>query len=218
MSSYSPYSIKLADPPKWRPGEDIAAGAFVGITLFLVVEVNVLIYRAFKKRQGLYFWSMQLGSLGIFISMLGLILKDFGSPRTDAIWPLYTLFTEAGWATYVTAQSLVLYSRLHLVMQNQKIQRYVFWMILSTIFTFILPTIVVAWPAYNTSDHEMSSVWSPRLAIVDRYTQIGYTITESIISGLYIWSLFRLLEIEIQCSIATRYDRSRVRQCRGHCF
>ena len=196
MVSYSPYAVNVSDPPKWRPGEDIAAGAFVGITLFLVVEVNVLIFRAFKRRQGLYFWSMQIGTLGIFIETLGLILKYFGAPKTDAIWPLYTLFTEVGWAAFVTAQNLVLYSRLHLVMQNQKIQRYVFRMILSTIFTFIIPTMVVAWPAYNTSDRAMSSVWSPRLGIVDRYTQIGYTITELIISGLYIWSLLRLLRLK----------------------
>ncbi|MCJ1262150.1 hypothetical protein MMC22_002020 [Lobaria immixta] len=193
MGSHSPYSINHADPPQWRPGEDVAAGAFLGITFFLVLEVNVMIFRAFKKRQGLYFWSMQIGSMGILMRSVGIILKNFGSPSTNAIWPLYTLFNLAGWAIYVTAQSLVLYSRLHLVMQNQKIQRYVFRMILSTIFTFIIPTMVVAWPAYNTSDREMSSVWSPRLGIMNRYTQIGYTITESTISGLYIWSLTRLL-------------------------
>ncbi|MCJ1269031.1 hypothetical protein MMC22_008919 [Lobaria immixta] len=42
----------------------------------------------------------------------------------------------------------------------------------------------------------MSSKWSPRVAIVDRYVQIGYTITESIISGFYIWSMVRLLRLK----------------------
>ena len=196
MSSYSPYAINVADPPTWRPGVKVTTGAFVGMTMFLVVEVNVLIHRAFKKRRGLYFWSMQLGSLGVFFGTLGLILKNFGGRRTDSIWPLYVLFANGGWAIHMTAQSLVLYSRLHLVVQNQKIQRYVFRMILSTVFTFVIPTIAFSFPAYNTWDHEMSSVWSPRILIVVRFTQIGYTITESIISGLYIWSLLRLMKFK----------------------
>ena len=196
MVSYSPYSINEADPPSWRPGEDVAAGAFVGITLYLFVEVNVMIFRAFKKRQGLYFWSMQIGTLGILVETVGIILKYFGSPSTDAIWPLYTLFILIGWGAYSTAQSLVLYSRLHLVMRNQKIQRYVLYMIVSTLFTLVLPHFILVWPAYNTSDHQMSSLWSPREAIVQRYTQIGYMITESIISGLYLWSLVPLLRLK----------------------
>ena len=196
MGSYSPYSSNFADPPRWRPGEDIAAGAFVGITFFLIVEVNVVIFRAFKKRQGLYFWSMQIGSLGILVHLLGIILQYFAWSSTKAIWPLYTLFNFFGWATYITAQSLVLYSRLHLVMQNQRVQRYIFRMIPSTIFIFVIPGFVFTWPAYNRSGLEMSSKWSPRVAIVDRYLQIGYTITESIISGFYIWSMVRLLRLK----------------------
>lgn len=196
MGSYSPYSVNEADPPKPRPGEDIASAAFVGISLYLFVEVNVLIFRAFKKRQGLYFWSIQIGSLGIFMESIGIILKSFASPSTNTVWPLYTLFIEVGWTAYTTAFSLVLYSRLHLVERSQRIQRYVFLMILSTIFTFIIPSWVVFWPSNNTLDPEMSSRWSPRFAIVMRYTQIGHTITESIISGLYIWSLTRLLKLK----------------------
>ena len=196
MGSYSPYSINYSEPPKWRPGEDIAAGAFVGMTLYLFVEVNVVIFRAFKKRQGLYYWSMQIGSLGIFFNTVGIILKHFASPSTDAIWPLYTVLIIFGWGVYATAQSLVLYSRLHLVMRNQRTQRYVLYMIVSTIFIFNVPHLIFCWPAYNTSDHDMSSLWSPREAILERYTQIGYTITESIISGVYIWSLVPLLRLK----------------------
>lgn len=196
MGSYSPYSINEADPPQWRPGEDIAASAFVGMTLYLFVEVNVVIFRAFKRKQGLYFWSMEIGSLGILMESVGIILKYFATPSANAIWPLYTLLIAIGWSFYTTAQSLVLYSRLHLVTRNQKIQRYVLYMIVSTVFLFVVPHMILMWPAYNTSDHEMSSLWSPREAIVQRYTQIGYTITESIISGLYIWSLVGLLRLK----------------------
>ena len=204
MGPYSPYALTLADPPKWRPGEDVAAAAFLGITLYLFVEINVLIFRAFKKKRGLYFWSMEIGSIGILMQCITIILKFFASPSTDVIWPFYTLLGSVGWAMYVTAQSLVLYSRLHLVIQNQKIQRYVLWMIISTIFVFVIPIWVVSWPAYNALNYEMSSTWSPRYAIVDRYEQLGYLITESVISGLYIWSLARFLRLKLDVRVRRR--------------
>lgn len=196
MGSYSPYSINEAAPPKPRTGEEIASDVFLGISLYLVVEVNVLIFRAFKKRHGLYYWSIQIGALGILMESVGSMLKSFTSPSTNNIWIFYALLMEVGWTAYTTAFSLVLYSRLHLVVRSQRIQRYVFLMILSTIFTFIIPSWVVFWPSSNALDPKMSSKWSPRFAIVIRYTQIGYTITESIISGLYIWSLSRLLKLK----------------------
>ena len=51
------------------------------------------------------------------------------------------------------------------------------------------------WPAYDV-DPQVSSLWSPRDAIVERYTQIILTVAECIISGVYIWSLLGLLNLK----------------------
>ena len=79
---------------------------------------------------------------------------------------------SVGWSIYAPAQLLVLYSRLHLINQNFRLQRWVLIMITSTIFLIIVPTWIVVWPAYNP-DPRISSTWSPRDAIVERYNQIG---------------------------------------------
>ncbi len=68
-------------------------------------------------------------------------------------------------------------------------------------------------PAYDT-DPRVSSVWSPRDAIVERYNQIGrtesvrcwwmcgliglkgFTLVECILSGIYVWSLLGLLNLK----------------------
>ena len=47
-------------------------------------------------------------------------------------------------------------------------------------------------PAYDPSP-KISSVWSPRDAIVERYTQIVLTLVECFVSGIYIWSLLGLM-------------------------
>ncbi|KAI4216045.1 MAG: hypothetical protein LQ351_001541 [Letrouitia transgressa] len=191
MVSSSPWSIKEAEPPKWQPREELAASAFVGMTFLLVLEISVEIMRVFKKRKGLYFWSMSFGTLGCLIDAIGVILK-FLSHGTTGIWPLYTLFLLSGWSMYAPLQLMVLYSRLHLVIESRKVQRFVLIMILVTIPVFIIPTWIVVWPAYNP-DPPVTDRWSPPDAIVERFTQLGFTIVECIISGVYIYSLLGLL-------------------------
>ena len=99
------------------------------------------------------------------------------------------------WSVFSLAELLVLYSRLHLVIQSPKVQRWVLIVIISTIFTFQIPTWVVVWPAWDI-DPKVSSLWSPRDGIVERYTQLGFSIVESFISGIYIYSLVKLLQLK----------------------
>ena len=191
MPSFSPYAINESEPPKWRPGEDLASAAFVGISLWLIFDVNFNILRIFKRRKGLYYWSCQLGTIGCAVDALGVILK-YLVPGSTRYWPLYTFMLLTGWATYAPFQLLVLYSRLHLVNNIPWIQKLVLGTIASTYITFVLPTWVVIWHSYNPNP-AISSLWSPRNAIVERYTQIGFTLTECLVSGIYIWSLLGLL-------------------------
>ena len=167
MGNYSPYAIAESDPPKWKPGEEQAAAAFVGMAILLVVDVNVTIFRIFKKSQGWYYWSMKLGTIACLIDAIGVILK-YLTPNTGHIWGLYTFFLLFGWTVYAPAQLLVLYSRLHLINDSYKTQRGVLILVCSTFLWLIVPTWIVVWPAYDT-DPRVSSLWSPRDAIVERY-------------------------------------------------
>lgn len=55
-------------------------------------------------------------------------------------------------------------------------------MITSTIFLIIIPTWIVVWPAYDP-DPKTSSLWSPRDAIVERYNQIGKSVSENLFNN-----------------------------------
>ena len=159
MPSTSPYAVAESEPPQWRPGEEIGASVFVGMALYLVLETLFEIVRLFKKRQGLYFWSMLAGTIGCGVDSLGVILK-YLAPHRNA-WAFYTLCLLVGWSTYSVAQLLVLCSRLHLVNQSTRARRFSYAITLSTILTATVPTWVVVWPAYNI-DPKISSIWSPR--------------------------------------------------------
>lgn len=190
MHSTSVYAVAENESPKWRPGEEAAASAFVGMTFFLVLSILFEMMRLFRKRQGLYFWSMLAGASGCGIDNLGIIFKFLAPDKSR--WLVYTLLLCIGWSTYSLAQLLILYSRLHLVNQDRRIHRVVLAMSVSTFFAATIPTWIVVFQAWNPDPH-ISSMWSPREAIVERYNQILYTLVELIISGIYIVSLVRVL-------------------------
>lgn len=191
MPSTSPYDIIQSAPPEWRPQEDRAASAFIGIAFFLCLETLFEIFRTFKKRKGLYFWSLSLGVLGCFVDALSVTLK-YLTPGSTSYWPLYTLFCLSGWTIFSLCQLLVLYSRLHLLVDDARVQRWVLYLICACAFFFNLPTWIVVWPAYNP-DPNITKRWSPPDAIVERFTQIGFTLAECVVSGIYFHALSRLL-------------------------
>ncbi|KAL8662425.1 MAG: hypothetical protein Q9202_004746 [Teloschistes flavicans] len=193
-SPYSPYVINESEPPTWKFGEENAASAFVGMIFLLVIEVNFEIFRAFSRRQGLYYWAITIGSWACALDALGMILK-YLTPGTMRIWPLYTLCMTVGWAVYTVAQLTVLYSRLHLVSESLTIQRAVLAMILIGSPLIIIPDWVVVWAAWNPKP-SITKKWSAPDAIVERYAQLGFDGMEITISGIYIFFLGRFLHIK----------------------
>ena len=138
---------------------------------------------------------MIVGTIGCALDTVGIVLKYF-RPQSERIWPLYTLLVLLGWTMYAPAQLTVLYSRLHLISQNEKLQRWVLGMIIMVSAAMILPTWPLAWMAWNPYNKRMSSLFSSSEAIIDRITQLGYTAAESIIGVIYIRSLLRLLHLK----------------------
>lgn len=195
MSSYSPYALAESAPPDWKPGEEQTAMVFLALSLYLILDINIGIWRVFKKKQGLYYWALVIGTWGLAICAIGNILKNFTPEFGPKIWPLWTLLIAGGWSLFATAECLVLYSRLHLVNRSHKVQRRILILIVVGSFALVLPNWVFIFPAYNLNP-SVSSVWSPRMAILDRTNQLGFTMIESTISGVYIWSLAKLLRVK----------------------
>ena len=196
MSTYSPYADAESAAPEWKPGEEEAATAFLALTFWLILDVNVGIYRVFKKKRGLYYWSLTIGTWACALSTIGNVLKNLTPQYGPKIWPFWTLLINGGWSLYATAECIVLYSRLHLVNRSPNVQRRLLWFIIIGSFLLILPNWVFIFPAYDVNSTKVSSIWSPRQAIVDRTSQLGFTIIESTISAIYIWSLAKLLRVK----------------------
>ena len=165
------------------------ATALMGITFYLIIEVNVTVLRFFKKRRGLYFWSILIASWGTCLHTIASIIQWWvpGSP-----WVLCAALDEFGWSFMVTGQSLVLYSRLHLVIRNHKILRGVLIMIITTSIAVEVPNWVTSWFAFDTS-LSVTELWTPRDNIMLRISQLVLFLQEATLSILYIWGTVKIL-------------------------
>ena len=114
--------------------------AFAGISWYIGAEINTSLFLLFKRRRGLYFWACALGSWGVVLQPLFIILADFGvwTNLRGSITLIYLT-----WAIMVVPQSWVLYSRLHLIMHGETALRYIKFVLLFTSVVFTVPTIVI---------------------------------------------------------------------------
>lgn len=108
-----------------------AVVAFSSVALYNVVELTFIIFTTFKKRSGLYFISFCVATWGILpysISFLILAVKPV-DPQSRAIYG-YVTGIVVGWVCTVSGQSVVLYSRLHLIDRDERHLRCVLAMII----------------------------------------------------------------------------------------
>lgn len=114
-------------------------GAFTAVAWYNCIEVNVMLWRYFKRHKGLYFYSVLVASIGIVLHALGLLLSYFDVFSQRYI-PL--IISTLGWYAMVTGQAFVLYSRLNLVMYDDGKIKFVLYMIIIGAFLFHIPTSV----------------------------------------------------------------------------
>ncbi|QRD91183.1 cytochrome P450 [Aspergillus flavus] len=185
-----------SSPSNWVTGSYTgnSDGLRITITIFVVIawynsiELMVLIFSIFKQYKGIYFWSLLISTAGILPYSIGFFMKFFD--LTSAIWVSLTLVT-VGWWTMVTGQSFVLYSRLHLVVQNTRLLNFVCCMIIANVFLLHVPTTVLTYAA----NYEQSYKFLHAYNIMERVQVAGFCAQELIISGIYIWETTRMLKL-----------------------
>lgn len=121
--------------------------AFTGIAWYIGVEINISLFLLFKRRRGLYFWSCALTSWGVILQPLFIILGDFGVWKAPV--PSITLIYLT-WFIMVVPQSWVLYSRLHLLLDNRSLQRAIKYILIFNSIVFSIPTIVLGTISVST--------------------------------------------------------------------
>ncbi|KAJ5861727.1 uncharacterized protein N7529_009037 [Penicillium soppii] len=171
-------------------GNSFALQAFLasllGLALYNAIELIILVFSIFRVYKGLYFWSLLItGLLGVIPDALGLLLKYF---KLAPIWIPVTLST-AGWSIMVTGHSLVLYSRLHLILRDERILRGVLAMIIIDAIILQIPQIIASYGviyACHLAFGRFFDTW-------EKVQLTGFFVQEIVISSIFIVQTLNLL-------------------------
>jgi hypothetical protein len=117
---------------------------FACIAIYNVIELTFVIWGSFKRHSGMYFWTFIVSTYGIFFYSIGFILKSF---MPEKVTYVYVTFIGAGWVAMVTGQSLVLWSRLHLIVRSNFRLKMVLGMIIVDAIILHVPILVMLYGA-----------------------------------------------------------------------
>jgi hypothetical protein len=163
------------------PTISIFIAVCMGISLYNVIELNVLILTTFKTRRSLYFWSFLAATNGIAPHTVGFLLKNLMLSKN---FVLYITLVSIGWVFMVSGQSLVLYSRLHLIFWNQFYLKLVLAMIVTNAVVLHIPIIILMYGSNSSSSDE--NPWVHTYKIYEKIQVTIFFLQELIISAIYI--------------------------------
>ncbi|RSL51105.1 hypothetical protein CEP53_008556 [Fusarium sp. AF-6] len=153
------------------------------------LELLALIFTTFKHRRGLYFWSLLLAAFGVVPYTIGWLIDYF-----DLIVKYVGMaICSFGWVFLISGQSVVLYSRLHLVLSNIRIRRAVFWMIAFNGVTWHTTMTVLLFVTRSSSSMSGCET-TPLYKMMEKVQMPFFCAQEFIISGLYIWKTVNILK------------------------
>lgn len=160
--------------------------------MYNALELVVLIFFTFTKFSGLYFYSILVSSICVIPYAMGFLFKFMEILPGKGRWFAVTLIT-IGWYGMVTGQSVVLWSRLHLLVQGEKGQqtlRWTKWMIIIDAIILHIPTTVLT---YGSNGNVDTHTFVTGYNVMEKIQMCGFFIQEFILSAIYIQQALRLL-------------------------
>ncbi|KAH7132324.1 hypothetical protein B0J11DRAFT_548264 [Dendryphion nanum] len=194
----------------------IVMALMLGLGIYNALEVFVIIFVTFNRYRGLYFWSLIVASLGVMIHNFGFVIKFFQllDPSQNEGYVAVVILT-IGWYSMVTGQSVVLWSRLHLVTNSRRVLNWTLWMIIiDGIVLHATTTILTFGSNANRFSDKVLQRFVHGYGIMEKIQMTGFVIQEIILSSLYIKETVRLLRLS--GSAASREGLARVRANEGN--
>ncbi|KAJ5112280.1 hypothetical protein N7532_000325 [Penicillium argentinense] len=163
-----------------------------GISIYNAVELLILIISTFRRYVTVYFWSLFASTLSLIPYTLGYAFKFFETFSGNGKWASLSLLT-IGWYVMITGQSVVLWSRLHLVVAGgsaSKILFYTKWMIIVDAIILHIPTTVVTFGSFgDLATNNFVKAYN----VVEKFQMTGFFVQETILSLVYIIATVKLL-------------------------
>ncbi|EMD61804.1 hypothetical protein GGP41_002686 [Bipolaris sorokiniana] len=179
---------------------------FLGLALYNALELIILAFVTFQHYHGLYFWSLVISAFGIIPYSLGFIIKFFRLLDPNAnVGYVAVVFLTIGWYSMVTGQSVVLWSRLHLVTNSRRTLRWTLYMIICNgVLLHSVTTVLTFGSNSNTLSPATLARFVRAYSIMEKTQMLGFFLQETILSIIYIKETIRLLRLSQSVQDDTR--------------
>ncbi|KAI4928963.1 hypothetical protein J4E85_005585 [Alternaria conjuncta] len=171
-----------------------AMTAFTAIAWYNSIELIILIFVVFRRYTGLYFWSLIVNTLSIVPyatgrqKLLGAWMKQNSVAHDPRI---YNTLLTIGWILMVPGQSMVLYSRLHLISPNLRLLQFIFWVIVVSAVCLCVPTVVLNLRLFTNHPERYLRGYM----VMEKIQMTLFTIQEISISCIYLWETRKLMRV-----------------------
>jgi hypothetical protein len=162
--------------------------ALYSIALWLAIDLIFQIHITFKRFGGWYYWTVLATSIGVGLHASLLTVKSF-TVLTIAEDIGTTILVKMGDILTQTGFSLVLYSRLNLVMRSHKYLKRILTIIIVSSFLVHVPTVV-----FTIGVNTRTLGWLNRAQVAEKVVVIWFTIQEQALSTIYTYCTARLLK------------------------
>jgi len=180
-------SFGLAERSVNQFAENTALACLIGIAWYNAIELIVLCFATFKRYGGCYFWCLLIASFSIIPFGLGYLLIIYGIYTNE--FPV--VMELIAWVGMVTGQSLVLWSRLHLVVHSRRVLRACLAMIIIDAILFHIPASVLELGSHSNK----SDLFNRAFNIFERIQLVAFSLQEAILSAIYSYEAVRLLNL-----------------------
>ncbi|KAG9186255.1 hypothetical protein G6011_02811 [Alternaria panax] len=152
-------------------------------------ELLVTIPLTFKRWSGKYFYCLLVATLGVLVYQINVLLMIF-APYPNAYGVIASI--GLGWSAMVTDQSLVLWSRLHLVCRSVWKLRLILCMIVFNGLSMHGPQFTLSLLAVR--NNAIDPNYKP-FALMEKISVVILTVQEIIISMVYLMAAVRILQV-----------------------
>jgi hypothetical protein len=166
---------------------------FTALACWSTIHLTIRILFFFKRYKGLYFWSLIITTWMLSIREVGFLMR-WVAPHVP--WQFSLFLAEIGWTCMVTGYSIVLWSRLSIIVENRRVIWGVFAVIMFDGIVFHTSLWILQ---YGLSSNK-GAARQPWLKIVNPFERVQvtvFTVQECGISALYMWGVWRLLQEQV---------------------
>jgi hypothetical protein len=176
--------FRLGPDPRLLTGRNIIIGAcLLSLAHLNNLEVLFLVLTRFRRRNGLYFWTVAIAAMSSTALAIGLTLLELVPGRPSLL--ARSVLGTVGYILYEPAEFLLVYSRLYLISASPRTKKCVLALIIAHTLLITIPTGVIVAGSILSTDANFYSV----SLIMLRVKVCTYTAVELFLCSVFLYQV-----------------------------